>query len=332
MNPPLDDLLGAAGPHPRFEPDGAVRFSIVVRTQGRRPRALIEALASIADQTHPPHQVLVMVHDPDPATTSAVAAAVDSADFELVAEVAQVVGGGRTAPLNAALEAATGQYVCFLDDDDLARPDWLSAFDLAIQANPGQIARARTGVQDWATEGTGEPRHPIGRVEEPFASRFDLLAHVSHNETPICSVAMPLGAIHHHGVRFADELPVLEDWDFLMHLAPLTGVVSINAQTSLYRRLDTGGSDTEEDVETWERAHAQVIGRMSGRALLLPAGDAQRVASAHFAPAGGSRHETDVVELATEIDQLTRSPARWGRRFGARALSAVRARVAARRP
>ena len=328
---PLDDLLGAAGAHPRFEPDGGVRFSIVVRTQGRRPGALIEALASIADQTHPAHQVLVMVHDPDQATTSAVQSAIDTAEFDLPTDVIRVVGGGRTAPLNAALDAATADYVCFLDDDDLARPDWLSAFDLAIQANPGQIARARTGVQDWSTEGTGEPRHPIGRVEEPFAAGFDLLAHVSHNETPICSIAVPLGAVRHYGVRFADELPVLEDWDFLMHLAPLTGVVSINAQTSLYRRLDAGGSDTEETVETWERAHALVIERMSGRALLLPAGDAQRVASAHFAPAGGSRHEADVVELATEIDQLTRSPARWGLRFGARVLSAARARVVVRR-
>ena len=59
-----------------------------------------------------------------------------------------------------------------------------------------------------------------------------------------------LGALRHHGIRFADDLPVLEDWDVLMHVAPLTGVVSINAQTSLYRQLDDGNAFAAETIET----------------------------------------------------------------------------------
>lgn len=327
MTGPIGDLFGPAGPHPAFTPDGPVRFSVIVRTQGTRPTSLREALNSLAGQTHRAHQVLVMVHTDDDAVTSAVVA--QTADINVASEIHQVATGLRTAPLNAGLNAATGDYVCFLDDDDLARPDWLTAFDLAIQAHPGQVARARTGVQQWSTEGTGEPRHPQGRVDEPFAVTFDLLAHVSHNETPICSIAVPLGAIRHHGIQFAADLPVLEDWDFLMHIAPLTGVISINAQTSLYRQLDDGNAFAAETVETWQRAHAQVIDRLSARPLLLPPGDARRVASAHFAPAGGSRHEDDLADLATELDQLTKSPLRWGRRFGARIASGVRARIAA---
>ena len=326
MTGPIAELFGPAGPHPAFTPTGPVRFSVIVRTQGTRPTSLREALDSLADQTHPAHQILVMVHTDDDTVTGSVVA--QTTDIDLTIEIRQVPTGVRAAPLNAGLDAATGEYVCFLDDDDLARPDWLSAFDLAIQAHPGQVARARTGVQQWSTEGTGEPRHPQGPVDEPFAVTFDLLAHVSHNETPICSIAVPLGAIRHHGVQFATDLPVLEDWDFLMHIAPLTGVISINAQTSLYRQLDDGNAFAAETVETWQRAHAQVIDRLSARPLLLPPGDARRVASAHFAPAGGSRHEDDLADIATELDQLTKSPLRWGRRFGARIASGVRARIA----
>lgn len=328
MTDPVHDLLGDGGPHPPFAVDGPVRFSVVVRTQGNRPNSLVEALESLADQTHAPHQVLLMVHADEAKVVEAVRSNVDAATLGLPVEISAVPTGVRTAPLNAGLEAATGDYVCFLDDDDLARPDWLAAFDLAIQQNPGRIARARTGVQPWSTEGTGEPKHPQGRVEEPFAATFDLLAHVSHNETPICSIAVPLSSLRHHGIRFADDLPVLEDWDFLMQIAPLTGVTSINAQTSLYRQLDEANAFAAESVETWQQAHARVIDRMSSRPLLLPPGTARRVASAHFAPDGGSRHEHDLAELATEIDQLTRSPLRWGRRFGARMTSAVRARIA----
>ena len=328
MTGPIDELLGTVGPHPSFAPAGPVRFSVVVRTQGTRPNSLREALESLANQTHQAHQVLVMVHTDDDHVTGEVRAL--TADIDTVVETCQVASGLRTAPLNAGLDAATGDYVCFLDDDDLARPDWLSAFDLAIQDHPGQIARARTGVQQWSTEGTGEPRHPQSQVDEPFAATFDLLAHLSHNETPICSIAVPLGAIRHHGIQFAPDLPVLEDWDFLMRIAPLTGVVSVDSQTSLYRQLDDSNAFAAETVDTWERAHAQVVDRLSARPLLLPTGDARRVARAHFVPAGGSRYEDDFTQLATELDQLTKSPLRWGRRFGARVGSAARARIAGR--
>ena len=52
MTTPLEQLLGAAGPPPAWRPTGPVRFSIIVRTQGRRPTALIAALESIAEQSH----------------------------------------------------------------------------------------------------------------------------------------------------------------------------------------------------------------------------------------------------------------------------------------
>lgn len=168
MTGPIDELLGTVGPHPSFAPAGPVRFSVVVRTQGTRPNSLREALESLANQTHQAHQVLVMVHTDDDHVTGEVRAL--TANINTVVEICQVASGLRTAPLNAGLDAATGDYVCFLDDDDLARPDWLSAFDLAIQDHPGQIARARTGVQQWSTEGTGEPRHPQSQVDEPFAA------------------------------------------------------------------------------------------------------------------------------------------------------------------
>ncbi len=325
MTGPIDELLGLAGPHPVFTPSEPVRFSVIVRTQGTRPTSLREALESLEDQTHPAHQILVMTHTDDDDVVVEVRAL--GTDVGASVEIRQVSSGLRTAPLNAGLEAASGDYVCFLDDDDLARRDWLSAFAVAIQAHPGQIARARTGVQQWSTEGTGEPRHPIGPVVEPFATSFDLLAHVSHNETPICSIAVPLGALRHYGIRFADDLPVLEDWDFLMRIAPLTGVVSIDAQTSLYRQLDDGNAFAAETVETWQRAHARVVDRLAAQPLLLPAGDARRIASAHFVPGGGSRHESDLAQIATELDRLTKSPLRWGRRFGARVTGAARVRI-----
>ena len=207
----------------------------------------------------------------------------------------------------------------------------LGAFDRAIQSAPGTTPRARTGVQPWATDGGEEPLRPLGRVEEPFAAEFDLLGHCSQNQTPICAVAFPRHVIEHFSFRFADDLPVFEDWEFLMRLAPLTGVSSINAQTQLYRRLDHGNADTAEDPGVWDQTHAIVVARIAERPLLTSVGDAQRIATAHFLVGAGSRHERELTEAYRELDQLTRSPLRWSGRVARRVGGALRSRIAAPR-
>ena len=331
MTTPLEQLLGEVGPPPLWAPDGPVRFSVIVRTQGRRPTSLIAALESIAEQGHAAHQVLVLVHEPDASVADRVRAELEHAGLDLPLEVIGVPDGGRSRPLNVGLDSASGDYVCFLDDDDLALPDWLGAFDRAIQSAPGTTPRARTGVQPWATDGGEEPLRPLGRVEEPFAAEFDLLGHCSQNQTPICAVAFPRHVIEHFSFRFADDLPVFEDWEFLMRLAPLTGVSSINAQTQLYRRLDHGNADTAEDPGVWDQTHAIVVARIAERPLLTSVGDAQRIATAHFLVGAGSRHESELTEAYRELDQLTRSPLRWSGRVARRIGGALRSRIAAPR-
>ncbi|MEO0605785.1 MAG: glycosyltransferase family A protein [Myxococcota bacterium] len=328
MTTPLEQLLGDAGRPPTWTPAGAVRFSVIVRTQGRRPTSLVAALESIAEQPHRAHEVLVVVHEPDPSTADRVRDQLEAADLGLPLVVLAIAEGGRSRPLNVGLDHATGDYVCFLDDDDLALPDWLGAFDRAIRAAPGTTPRARTGVQPWATDGGEEPLRPLGRVEEPFATEFDLLGHCSQNQTPICAVAFPRHVLEHFSFRFAEDLPVFEDWEFLMRVAPLTGVTSINAQTQLYRRLDHGNADTAEDPEVWAHTHAVVVARIAERPLLAPAGDAQRIATAHFQIGGGSRHEAELLDAYRDLDELTRSPLRWSGRFVRRVGGAVRGRIA----
>ena len=60
------------------------------------------------------------------------------------------------------------------------------------------------------------------------------------------------------GVRFADDLPVLEDWDFLMQIAPLTGVTSINAQTSR-QRIERGRRSVSQAAEASSPVNATTV-------------------------------------------------------------------------
>ena len=83
-----------------------------------------------------------------------------------------------------------------------------------------------------------------------------------------------------------------------------------------------------EDQAVWQHTHAVVVARIAERPLLVPVGDAQRIATAHFEIGAGSRHETELADAYADIDQLTRSPLHWGTRFARRVGGAIRARIA----
>lgn len=330
MTRPIDELLDGLGAI-SSPPVGTPSFSVIVRTQGNRPGSLAEALGSLAAQTHHPFEVVVTVHHDDSETTARVESSARETAMPEAVRFVSVSGGGRSRPLNVGLTEATGDYVCFLDDDDLAMPDWLAAFARALSNNPGSVIRSVTQSQAWTTAGGVEPVRAVGPIELPFAPAFDLLAHFSHNETPICSVALPLELLRTAEIKFDESLPVYEDWDLLMRVAMLAGVVSIPEETSLYRRLDGGNADSAETAAIWEATHTKVLDRLSAAPLLLPAGDARRLASAHFDIRGGSRHDRELAEARQEIDTITKSPVRWAARFARRATQAARARLSAPR-
>ena len=319
MSSPLDELLTSLGLGPvLFRPSGEPTLTAVVRTEGSRPDSLAEALASIAAQTRHPAETLVMVHSAgagrDDGRADRVGEALGGSGVDLPPHwrTIAVEGGGRSRPLNAALDAAAGDYVVFLDDDDLAMPTWIEAFARAAAESPGAVIRSVCLTQEWTTDGGNQPVRPIGESERPFADRFDLLAHLGHNETPICSVALPRPVLDQLGLRFDETLPVFEDWELLVRTAMITGVVSIADETSLYRRLDGGNAFSAVDEATWHRTHAEVIARFRSRPVLLPAGSAHRLAAAHFDPDGSTEHQrrADAIE-SSPWWRLTAGPRRF---------------------
>ena len=266
-------------------------FTVVVRTQGRRRRSLMEALQSLAAQTWTRFGTIVAVH-----AGAEVAASIEAGLGEAAASGTAPAGcrilhveegGTRAKPLNAGLDAATADYICFLDDDDLAEPNWLAVFADGAAAAPGQIIRARTARQPWLTDGTAEPRTPAGPVEYVYPATFDPLAHFSYSETPICSLALPREALNSLGLRFDEELTVCEDWDLLVRASQLLGVHCVDEVTSLYRRSDRANSETEASRRDWFRNRARVIDKLARRPLVLDGSEAHRLADARFEYGGG---------------------------------------------
>ena len=134
--------------------------SILIPTRRRRDY-LAAALASVAPQVAAHGAEIVVVEDDpaDPATE----ALVHGHGGRYVA-----LGGRRGLNLarNAAIEAAAGELLCFLDDDVGAWPGWLAALLAAAEANPGHEAFG--GPIRPVLEGTN--LHACGREPLPVTA------------------------------------------------------------------------------------------------------------------------------------------------------------------
>ncbi|MBK9608650.1 MAG: glycosyltransferase family 2 protein [Betaproteobacteria bacterium] len=172
------------------------RVSILIRSSARPE--LAEALASLAAQTYGNLDVVIVnvtgrPHPPLPAAASGLAV--------------NFVDPGRQLPrplaANAALDAAAGDYVAFLDDDDLFEPEHVANCLAAARAHPGMIPFVGAQISDE----TGElqaiwPALGFGRLEIVERIRMQTNA-------PF----LPRAALA-DGMRFDPELPIFEDWDF----------------------------------------------------------------------------------------------------------------------
>ncbi len=353
-----EELVAAAAPRPSGRPDDpALGFagpflSVIMRTQGQRA-SLVDALTSLAAQTDPDIEVLVMVHHHDVAVAEEISRMVEAFEpgFAARVDVVQVVGGGRSRPLNAALKRVRGRYVALLDDDDVAVANWVEVFRAGAEQAPGTIVRAPCVLQ-WTEQRSPGPDVVTG-FEAPYPLTFDYLDHVRQNRSPPCSYALPVAAIRALGVEFDESLEACEDWKFLMQVARWTGVTDTASviegpvmATSVYRRSrDGGGANGVVTDEEWSRYHQQVAISLASEPSLVPAGallkirhlydgiDPAAMAVETMIPAGESgeieRRDEMIAALTNRVEALERSRV-WRLTAPVRRLAALRGRLSRR--
>ena len=277
-------LVSVEPPRPPAEPVAPPFLSVLVRTVGNRMANLMEALTCLAAQSDDDFEVLLLVHSARREVVAGVRDLVDSfaSPFRSRVRVVQVGDGGRSRPLNVGLDAARGRYLAFLDDDDLVAGDWVEAFRAGAESAPGRIIRSVTADR-WVKRNDDErvlaPYLTLSRLEMAHSRAFDLLEHLSRNRTPFCSFAVPMQAVHALGVRFDEDVAVLEDWYFLLQLVLPCGVHDTGRVTSVYHRWQGDESTLARvDPAVWDTTRAAVLQRLDAGSLLLPAGSASRLA------------------------------------------------------
>ncbi len=296
-------------------------LSIVMRTQGKRPYTMIEALTALAGQKDRDFELLVIGHKLSHEQQLSVERLLDDSPEWLRKQtrLVRVDDGNRTRPLNRGFEEATGEYISILDDDDVPLAHWVSTFRQLAEEKPGRVLRTIAALQNVdVVEVQGKPAvRAIGELK-PYPAQFDLLQHLITNETPPIAIAFPRGVFHDLNIRFDETLTTTEDWDYLLRCALTVGVHSAQEITAIYHwwKSSAESSRTVHDQTEWDANYATIHRKIDTMPILLPAGSSKqlrtlRALHAARAVSSNAMEEEGTSYLLEVIEILTSRSWRW---------------------
>lgn len=105
----------------------------VVLTTYNRPEKLRRAIQSVIDQTYPDWE-LIVVDDHSPINPKDIVLGFN--DKRIQFKRLKRNFGNHSRPKNVGTTMTKGEYVCYLDDDNVYRPDHLNVLVKALEANP----------------------------------------------------------------------------------------------------------------------------------------------------------------------------------------------------
>ncbi|MFN7087840.1 MAG: glycosyltransferase family 2 protein [Burkholderiales bacterium] len=204
--------------------------SVLVRTH-KRPHWLREALLSVKHQTYPNVEVVV-VEDGAPCAAQMVRDEFAPAMNVRYFSTGERVGRARAG--NLALQQAAGEWLCFLDDDDVLFADHV---EVLLKAALEHQVRGAYGLS-WETATQVISEDPLEyrelMHEVKFWQPFSRIVLWHHNFLPIQSVLFHRSLFEKYG-GFEEDMDQLEDWNLWTRYTLDHDFVLVEKTTSKYR-------------------------------------------------------------------------------------------------
>ena len=217
----------------------------VITPTFNRFELLDAALGSVAAQGVRNGVEVIVVNDGGPSVAPAVRAWENVLEVKLVELDRRV---GPAAARNVGIQHAAGEYIAFLDDDDLFLPGHLAAGSELLESGGADFVYLGTVVADRRLSGLPPDLAEFPLKAYPYDHRFLMVANFIHTGSVITR------NFGNTPVRFDESLEVCEDWDLWMALTNSLGyrVSFVDKITTIYHQV------------------ADVAGLVSGGQLISP--------------------------------------------------------------
>lgn len=212
---------------PKYSP----LVSIIVRTCGR-PAVLREALCSIRNQTYKNLEVVIVEDGLD---ISREMIEKDFGDLKVIYHATnEKVGRGRAA--NIALGLSNGEFINFLDDDDLFFADHVEVLISALLRKNDYSAAYSLAFESMINVKSTGPFYDYRVIfyDIVYNQKFSLSSLFERNYFPIQSVMFSRNLYENLG-GIDESFEVLEDWDLWLKYAIFNNFIFVEKVTSIYR-------------------------------------------------------------------------------------------------
>jgi glycosyltransferase involved in cell wall biosynthesis len=192
-------------------------------------RYIREAIESVLAQSFANWELLV-VNDGSTDDTAQAAAQFDDRRIRLINKE----NGGEASARNVALDCARGEFLAYLDADDVYLPNHLAATIGFLDANPHFDAVYTDGFH---IDENGRRLVTLqSRRRGPFEGRlYEEVVRASDVFGPPMCVVLRRAIVVRHRLRYDPRIVIGPDWDFFIRYADLATFGYIPERTGLYR-------------------------------------------------------------------------------------------------
>ena len=254
-------------------------LSVIIRTQGKRPDGLREALLCLNVQSNQNFEILLIAHKASVAQKKSIAEILDDQEENIKSKLRyfELDEGTRTTPINFGFAHAWGMYAAIFDDDDILFDNWVESFWKIHTGNEGRILHSYAFAQNWANIkkiGYRAESAPIASYCVPY----DFLSQFTVNRCPLMTLAFPVRIFQKWGVIFNEELNVMEDWEYFTRTASICGVSDCCEPTAIYRfwqNIET--SATLHDEDAWSNSYKEIQNSFDRKNIIFPVGSEGKI-------------------------------------------------------
>ena len=232
--------------------------SIIIRSMDRH--TLSEALDSVALQTYANIEIVVV--NAKGAEHSSLS---DWCGNFPLRFVDSEIGLRRSEAANTGLNKAQGNYLIFLDDDDIFNPDHIAGLINVLHQQPNtQVAYSGVRAED-------SEKNLICLFNYPYDPEKLLIT----NYIPIHAVLFSRELIEVNNIRFDENLDVFEDWDFWLQVSRHTTFLHVDQISAIYHAQGDSGVGLAVNKDLQKKGREQLFDKWR---LLWTARDIDNIA------------------------------------------------------